>query len=142
MPTVIPFKLGLDRENKRLRMTVQGDNGDSTAFMDEEEIADFIAILTQCRHALVLLHAGADVSLPIDSRVVFEPIAVRFAVDYSEMHERHAIGPDPQLGAVALKILSRKGRLTSIRMSPNAAQNMGAGLVRVASTVGPPQGKQ
>jgi hypothetical protein len=110
--------------------------------MDEEEIADFIAILTQCHHALVLLHAGADVSLPIDSRVVFEPIAGRFAVDFSEMHERHAIGPDPQLGAVALKILSRKGRLTSIRMSPNAAQNMGAGLVRVASTVGPPQGKQ
>jgi hypothetical protein len=142
MARIIPFKLGLDREKKRLQMMVEGDNGPSMASMDEEEIADFIAILTQCQHALVLLHAGQDATLPLDPNIAFDPVAGRFAVDYFEVHKRHAIGIDQQHGAVGLKILSRKGRLTSIRMSPEAARNMGAGLLQVADEVGSPQRKQ
>jgi hypothetical protein len=142
MPKVFPFQFGLDRDKKLLRMTVKGEDSTISASMDEEEIAEFIALLTQCQHALVMLHAGHDVSLPIDPAVAFEPVAGKIALDYFEVLKRHAIGSDSQHGAVSLKLLSRKGRLTSIRMSVDAAQNMGAGLVQVAATVGPPQRKQ
>ena len=142
MAKTVPFKLGIDHDKKRLVMTVEGDKGPSTASMDAEGIAQFMAILSQCQHALVLSHAGQEVDLPIDPNIAFDTVGGRYAIEYFEMHKKHALGVDNEMGAVGMKILSRKGRLTSIRMSPEAARNLGKGLLQVADQVVPPQKRQ
>jgi hypothetical protein len=141
--TTIPFRLGIDHNKKRLMMTVRGESGqDSTASMDVDEIADFMAILSQCQHALVLSQAGIEVTLPLDPARAFEPIARHHGLGAYEVHERHSLGIDSELGAIALLLLSRKGRLTNIRMSPASARNLGSSLLQMVDEVPRPQPKQ
>jgi hypothetical protein len=139
---IIPFRLGINHNKKRLMMTVKGENGqDSTASMDVDEIAEFIAILSQCQHALVLSHAGTQVTLPLDPACAFETTAGRYALGAYEVHERHTTGIDSEMGAVAMTLLSRKGRLTNIRMSPASARNLGSSLLQMADEVPHPRPK-
>lgn len=143
MAETIPFRIAINHDKKVIRIAVQGPDGKSvTASMDCDQIAEFMAILSQCQHALVLAHAGQEVDLPLDPNVAFETIGGRYALDYFEVHQRHSLGIDSELGAVGMKLLSRKGRLTSIRMSPEAARNLGSNLVRLADEVPVPQAKQ
>jgi hypothetical protein len=143
MADTIPFRLSIDHDKKRLRITVEGADGSRvTTSMDCDQIAEFMAILSQCQHALVLSHAGQKVTLPMDPSIAFETIGGRYALDYFEVHRRHSLGIDSELGAVGMKLLSRKGRLTSIRMSPEAARKLGSGLVQMADEVPRPQPKQ
>jgi hypothetical protein len=143
MAQTIPFRIAIDHEKKVLRIAVEGRDGSRvTASMDCDQIAEFMAILSQCQHALVLSHAGQEVDLPIDPNIAFETIAGRYALNYFEVHRRHSLGIDTELGAVGMRLLSRKGRLTNIRMSPEAARNLGEGLLKLADEVPAPQAKQ
>jgi hypothetical protein len=95
------------------------------AEMTVDDIAELMATLSQCQHALVLSHAGMEVSLPVDPTIAFEPVAGGYALGVFEAHWQHALGSDTELGAVELQLLSRKGRLTNIALPPDAARHLG-----------------
>jgi hypothetical protein len=136
MSQAIPVKLAIDHKEKVLRIAIVGGDGKTiSATLDCEQIADFVATLTQCQHALVLSATGQEVNMPIDPNIAFEPVAGHYVPDFFEVHRRHTVGIDNELGAVAIRLLSRRGRLTSIRMPPEAAQNLGAGLLKVAAEI-------
>jgi hypothetical protein len=140
MATIFPFKLGIDHNAKRLHMTVIGDNNQKiTAKLTSAGLAEFVAILSQCQYALALSRTGQEVDLPIDPNIAFEPVAGGYALGTYDIHERHLIGIDTQAGAVVLTLLSHRGRLTGIRMSPNTARTLGAQLQHTADRVSSPQ---
>lgn len=106
MPT-FPFSLGIDHANKKLQMSAGDNSGQKiTASMDAAELAGFMAILSQCQHALVLSLAGQEVKLPIDPEIAFQPQAGNFALGAFETIAKVTVGIDENLGAVALVILS------------------------------------
>jgi hypothetical protein len=125
---------------KQLLLTAVGDDGHNiVAEMTVDDIAELMATLSQCQHALVLSHAGMEVLLPVDPTIAFEPVAGGYALGVFEAHWQHALGIDTELGAVELQLLSRKGRLTNIALTPDAARRLGAQLLQLADRVPPSQ---
>jgi hypothetical protein len=141
MAKTLPFRLAIDHDKKQLVMRVTGESGaDAVGRMDVDQIAEFMAILSQCQQALVLSHAGQELGLPIDPNIAFDDVG-GFVPQYFEVHHRHGVGPHDS-GGVAMIMLTRKGRLTSICVSSEAAQNLGEGLLKAAGGTARPQTRQ
>jgi hypothetical protein len=131
--TTLPFRLGIDHDKKELRVNVVGKDGKTvSATMTLQEIAQFIAILSQCQHALVRTLAGVKTDLPIDPAIAFEPVAGRERISAYEGIRRLAVGVDRAQGLVSMTLLSASDRISEYRMSSDSAQRLGQGLLDAA----------
>lgn len=132
MTEAIPINLEIDHDKKLLIMSLKAGEEKLSTSMNVDEISRFMALLSQCQHVLVLSLTGHEEDLPFDPAKAFAAGPGRHAIGAYEVHRRHAVGIDGELGAVAMTLLSRVGRLTGIRMSPDAARNLGRGLLQMA----------
>ena len=130
----LPFRLGVDHENKLLRVRMSGkDDREVEAALDPQQLTLLIAILTHCQHALVLAHAGYKIDLGTwNPEEAFKPVDGKRALGAYEGLSRFATGVDQQLRAVALLLLGSSGRLTNYRIGAQTARNLARTLLESA----------
>ena len=142
MPEVLPIRLGIDHLNKRLRIILKGVGGqEAEAYFESDQIAEFITILSQIHHVLILSEAGIELKMPIDPTIAFQPQAGALALGAYEGVSRLAVGTDDLSGTVALQLLSPSGRLSGFRITPETARRLGQGLVDAAEKTTTPTTK-
>jgi hypothetical protein len=124
-------------------MAVRGKDGkDVSAFMDLDQIAELMAILSHCQHVLVLSSAGREVNMPIDPNIAFQPEAGSQALGAYEGISRFAMGVDDLAGLVAFQFLSSSGRLSGYRIKPEKARALSRDLEAAADATPTPAMKQ
>jgi hypothetical protein len=132
-PTV---KVGIDHERRTL--TIQSsDNAGMLVTVDlsVDEVAGFIAILSQCQYALALSRDGQRPKLPIDPNAAFER---RAADGPCEALTRCAVETGGT-GEVAVLMLSAPQRLTHLRLSPQKARELACELMVAADRARTPR---
>jgi hypothetical protein len=130
-PTV---KVGIDQERHTLTVQASDDAGlQVTVNLTIEEVAGFIAILSQCQYALALSHAGLKPKLPIDPNTAFDR---RADAGPCEPLTRCAV-ESGVAGDVAVLMLSAPQRLTHLRLSPERARQLACDLVVAAEEAVP-----
>jgi hypothetical protein len=133
MSETLPFRLSIDHTQKRLVLVMKADDRQAQANLDMEEIAHFMAVLSQCQLALVQALRGHQATLPLDPETAFAPASGPFALAAHEGLPRLSVGDSPATGEVVVTLQGSSGRITCFRTLPETARKLANNLLKAAA---------